>query len=513
MFQIENLIPIVQWLALTVLAIDFVFVLFIFRRRIGRRIYYQKKDATIQEFSSLIGSFLNSGSSVDEVVAKVRGTRSTPGRNAVQEMLLGGMNAENRKEVTNVLLRLGYIADWSKQAFGPRRSEELLRHIAEGAKLPAAKKRPFARMLRLRLFSVRRALAVTKLGQLDPSFSELFMREALADPSPFVSRANVAAIGHNRNESGITVLLELLRQAVDAKIELPVRPIKIALVRFALSDLSHFVPFLDSEDSRFRFVMVDSIREIADESQPQPLSARNFPADVVAWFLEKAVHDESVDVRARSAGVVRHFHTPDAVNALRALLSDGNEFVRLHAVRACSDPYYSVLLETVVQRIGDTRWRVREAAAATLATYGEPGRQHLAQHFLATGDRYGSEQISEEMQRSGIIMDMLPALASPNGERQLVSEVCAKMVKLGSSACLTHVLVRHQSSGIRAQLIDILATSPTPYFISTMQTIAGNDSDPLKSKAQELLALTSEPAAAIANRTREAAAGGAGTHA
>jgi hypothetical protein len=505
-------------MAVTVLAIDLVFVLFIFRRRISRRMYYNKKDSTIRQFSGLIRNFLAGSVPVEEVVEELRAARGRAARSAIQELLLGGMTNENRHAVTDVFLRLGYIRDWAKEAFGRGRADQLLHHIVDGANVPPQRKRRLAPLLRLRLFCVKRALAVTRLGQLDSSFAEVFMREALADPSPFVGRANVAAMGHNRHESGITVLLELLQQAVDATIELPVRPIKIALVRFSLEDFSHFIPFLSHESARFRFVMVDSIREICEKTRPQPLGIANFPENVVSWFLHEAVHDESVDVRARSAGVIRHFHTPDAVNTLRTLLYDENEFVRLHAVRACADPYYSDLAGDVAQRITDPKWRVREAAVATLAKFGQKGRQQLAQHFLATTDRYGSEQISEVMQRSGIIQEMLPSLAGTNGDSKLVADVCSKMVSLGNSSFLTDFLAREQAAGVRAPLMEILAASPSPFFTSTMQSIAKSESDPLKTKAHAMLEMQAASAAAAgqsggAPRTRGATAGGNAPHA
>jgi hypothetical protein len=514
-FNIETLIPIVLWMAVTVLALDLVFVLFIFRRRISRRLYYQKKDATIKQFSGEIRSFLIGNLSVEEIVAMLRTTRSRAGHSAIQELMLSGMTSENRHAVTSVFLQLGYIKEWTREAFGRRRAGQLLRHIIDGANLPPAGKRRLAPLLRLRLFSVKRALAVTRLGMLDSSFSEVFMRDALSDPSPFVSRANVAAMGRNRNESGIVVLLDLLQQAVESTIDLPVRPIKIALVRFTLNDLSHFVPFLNHQSPRFRFVMVDSIREICDKTRPQPLSAAQFPENVVSWFLHEAVHDESVDVRARSAGVIRHFHTPDAASVLRTLLYDENEFVRLHAVRACADPYYADLVSDVVQRISDSKWRVREAAVATLGLFGKQGRQQLAQHFLAISDRYGSEQISEEMQRSGVILEMLPSLAGTNGDNKLVTDVCSKMVRLGTSACLTDFLAREQTSTIRGPLMEILAASPTPYFMTTMQAIARSSADPLKAKADTMLAAAAAAGQGgeIAGRARVAGAGGEGHHA
>lgn len=520
MFNIEQLIPIVLWLALTVLAIDLVFVLFIFRRRISRRWYYEKKDATIKQYSGEIRSFLNNEVSVEDLATMLEGTRSRAGHSAIQELLLGGMTSQNRHAITEVFLRLGYIQTWTKEAFGRRRGQQLLRHIIDGADLPPTKKRALAPLLRLRLFCVKRALAVTKLGQLDSPFAAVFMREALSDPSPFVGRANVTAIGHNRNESGISVLLELLRQAVESTVDLPVRSIKIALVRYPIADLAYFAPFLNNQSPRFRFVMVDSIREICDSARPQPLSARDFPEEIYHWFLHEGVHDESVDVRARSAGVVRHFHTPDAVSVLRVLLQDQNEFVRLHAVRACSDPYYSDLVTDVAQRISDAKWRVREGAVATLATFGQEGRQQLAQHFLATTDRYGSEQISEVMQRTGIVNEMLPSLAMPNGNGKLVADVCAKMVRLGNTSFLTDFMAREQSAPVRVRLMEILATAPTPYFMTTLHKIAHSEADPLKDRAQTFLQspeIATAAAAADAGRTdgrgRAATATGGDGHA
>jgi hypothetical protein len=66
--------------------------------------------------------------------------------------------------------------------------------------------------------------------------------------------------------------------------------------------------------------------------------------------------------------------------------------------------------------------------------------------------------------------------------------------------------------------MEILAASPSPFFTSTMQSIAKSESDPLKTKAHAMLEMQAASAAAAgqsggAPRTRGATAGGNAPHA
>lgn len=504
MLNLEHLLRIVLWVSVTVLAVDFLLVAFILRRRLSRWLYFNKKDAAARQFGEPIHRFLAGEIPVEELVETLKATHDRAGRDAIRDLLLENLAGSGRKGVTEVLFRLGYVETWANEAFGRKRARDLIRHIVAHDELPPAPQRRFTRIRRLRLFCVKRARAVTQLGTLDGAFAEVFMREALHDPSPFVGRANVAAMGHNQQGFEVPVLLELLRQTVQGLNELPVSSVKTAVVRYPISQLDRFVPFLDDPDARFRLVLVDSIREICDGTK-FALNAKDFPRELYQWFLDRASQDESVDVRARSARVIRYFHDGAATVTLRALMLDRNEFVRLHTVRACADPYYSELIGDLTRRLTDPKWRVREAAVKTLAAFDKAGRQQLATYFLDTTDQYASEQIVEEMQRSGIIGDMLPALSGENGEFTLTRNVCAKMVRMGKTSLLTDLLgretrvsrwapptssaepVTRSAERARAQLLEILLASPTPQLMATVRWLAERKEDQLSVKAQAVL--------------------------
>ena len=311
------------------------------------------------------------------------------------------------------------------------------------------------------------------------------MQLALADPSPQVARLGIAALGRNPIPDGVPLLLRELHKAVVGQTGVPTRSIKTALVHYPIGELGPFTAWMEHANPRFRFLAVDTVREICRKSADQPRSA--FPAALRQWFLVKSVNDPSADVRARGATVIGWFQDAEAGAQLRRLLQDENEFVRLHAVRACADPCSPDLLEDVLCRVTDTHWRVREAAVRTLGAFPGAGRQALERLFLSTTDRYASEQIADEIQRSGLVAHIIPLLASPNGEKRQAFEVCAKMARLGMDSFLIEDLAEAASSAVRPPLLRALAPSGSPQLVAALRRIAGNQMDPLRAQAQEFL--------------------------
>ncbi|HLW55114.1 MAG TPA: HEAT repeat domain-containing protein [Candidatus Angelobacter sp.] len=516
----EHLVRVVLWLAAIVLAIDLVMVLYIFLRRMARRRYFDVKDAATKKYSEPVGRFLAGEIDAEQLAPLLRNGRSRAVRDAIQGLLMGSLTESNRPSLAAVLLKLGIVDRWAADAFGKRRAREIMRHLVDLEPLPPARKPRFERIRQRRLFCVARAAAVAQLGQLDPQYAQVFMNEAMRDPSSYVGRANVSAMGRNREAFQVTVLLELLRQSTGGVSHIPVLSVKTALVRYPVAQLEHFVPFLADPDARFRFLVVDSIREICDAA-PAPLSVSDFPETLLRWFLNHAPLDGSIDVRARSARVLRHFHDPRATAALRALLLDPDEFVRLHTVRACADRYYTELLQDIVRRMTDDRWRVREASVKTLAAFGMTGRQQLAQGFLDTSDRYASEQIAEEMQRGGIVAEMLPALGSANGNMPQASNVFFKLVRMGKTSLLTDLLTQETRMSrwgdgapasdpkrARERLLDILLVAPTAHLMDAMRTLADRKTDELSARARSLLQSGSVHVPIAPERSNAATAGG-----
>jgi HEAT repeat protein len=494
---------IVKWLAVGAISVDLGLVIFILFRRAAHNRFYLRKDAAQKRFSGIITEYFagNLSSERTTLLLKVGGR---PEREAARTLLLGSIRAKTQRQTTDLLVALGFVQEWAGQAFGKRRAKELLRSIGQGEGFPPppreSRRYKTGGLRRLRLFSISRAVAAGRLGRLSPEFSSCFMQAALRDPSPYVGRLAVASIGRNQITNGVPILLEELRRSVEGETELPVRSIKTALVRYPIAELRHFTSFLTRGGPRFRFLAVDSIREMCAKAESFQAGCVEFPAELRRWFLDQAVRDESPDVRARSAGVIGHFRGPEATEALRLLLGDANEFVRLHSVRACADPYYSGLIGDTLRRITDERWRVREAAVQTVASFQIAGRQQLVRFFLDTTDRYASEQIGEELQRSGMALQFVLALASPDGEGTRARKVCCKMAELGMVSLMAEELAAGQSLDLRTQLFEVLSASETPQFLDALRHIVANEADPLKIKAEVLLRARESTEAVAAER-------------
>jgi hypothetical protein len=283
--------------------------------------------------------------------------------------------------------------------------------------------------------------------------------------------------------NALAYLLPELVSAIQEGNGIAVRTIKAAIVRAEIDDPIALVTFLGHKNDRVRFVVVDSIREICAKNRDVPLTALNFPQTMYRIFLEELMCDPSPDVRARSAEVIRHFHDDASKAALCILMRDDNEFVRLHSVRACADGYYGSLVPEVADRMTDSRWRVREAAVKTLTHLGTRGLRALAETFLTTKDRYATEQIAEELQRSGAILEIIDSLGAGYEPSRIANEVCRKMITLGKSSFLAEMMGKHQNVEKRRQLMDMLAVTRAPYTAAVMNWIAERPGDPLALEA------------------------------
>jgi HEAT repeat protein len=340
----------------------------------------------------------------------------------------------------------------------------------------------FRRIRRLRIFAVRRALPVAHFGKLAPKYAEVLLGEALQDPSPYVTRPAVSALGKTLSPLAVPILLEQLRQASEGQSEIPVRSAKAALVRHSTDQLQDFLLFLENPEDRFRLLVVDTIREML-AAKPSLANMDSFPRDLYHWFIHQARFDASADVRARSAAIVGRFHDTNSIATLRAMLRDENEYVRLHAARACADPFYSELVNDLVECITDRRWRVRESVAKSLAAVGTPGAQALADFFLATSDRYASEQIADELQRSGLILQLVPMLGSSDLEADKAAAVCGKMAGLGMTSLFRFLLQHETEITVRNELLKILASCPECALADSQPTPMKPDHLPMDNAA------------------------------
>jgi HEAT repeat protein len=497
---IEDLASLVLWLLATVVSVNLLFLMFIFYRRLGRKRYYEDKDSARARYTRVISEFVDNEINVDRAVQLLKEASSRAEHDAVQEMLLAQEDANNAERISQVFFGLNYVDQWARQAFGRSRSKALLDRSMRREKAAISTqvdRGPLARFRKMKMFAVPRSLAVEALGRLAPEYAQVFIAEALHDPAPEVRRVAIAAMGRNRHPAAIPLLFDELLKAVEMHNDVSLRSTKSALVCYTMEDLRHFVPYLAHPNRRMRFFLVDTIREICNKASRHMLLNKNdFPQDLYEAFLDTAVKDEFADVRARSAAVVKHFRDKRALAALRGLLSDENDFVRLHSVRACQDRFYVELVPDMVRRLSDTRWRVREAAVRALAAFGTSGSNELYRYFVATKDQYVSEQITEEIQRSGLTADIVAALAHGGEDRDLAMAVAKKMALMGKVSLLTSAVAGLTQPEPRILLMDALILSPTQQFLEVLDVIANQDGGPVGDKARSLLRAAEERAVA-----------------
>jgi len=546
-FLLEDLVAVTLWLLATVIVINVLFLAFVFYRRWSRNRYYRAKDEARERYRRAVTELVWKDVPVEQAAELLRGAKSVAEREAVQELLLAGPGTpgtvgsggaktpsgagpkvqsgvssrvgsgirsrsgssamhlsvylKTQERVSELFFALGYVDEWAREAFGRKQAADLVSRSRRKEKVPittAVRRGAWERVRCMQLLSVPRALAVDRLGSLSADYAQVFVAEALQDPATDVRSVAIAAMGRNRHPAAIPLLLEELRKAVDEGNDVSLRATKAALCSYQLADAHHFTPFLKHRNQRMRFFVVDSLREICNrEAKSAQLTRRGFPEDLCDLLLQNAVNDPFPDVRARSAALVAHFRDAQAVAALRALLRDENEFVRLHAVRVCADRYYGDLIPDVLRCLSDQKWRVREAAVQTLAAFGVAGLNEMFRYFAATTDRYESEQIAEEIQRTGLVDQVLTSLASGGEAARLADAVCRKMALMGKNSLLTTAVAARIPPEARLLLMEALLVAPTPRLMSILETLAETDGGPVGQKAKDLLRLAISRSASI----------------
>jgi HEAT repeat protein len=491
LFLIEDLTQVVMYLLLTVLALNLVFLIFVFYRRAARNRYYRAKDAARERYRTVLSQFANGEITTEQAAEGLRGASGAAAQDAVLERLLASVDPANIVQVTELFFALGYVDHWAKTAFGRSRAAQLKERSRRREKVAISsgqRKSMWNSTRRARLFSVPRALAVDHLGKLAPEFSQVFVAEALHDPSSQVRRVAVEAIGKSRHPAAIPLLLEELRKSIDEGNDVSLRTTKSALICYNLEDISHFLPFLSHPSRRVRFFVVDAVREIfVKASRYTSISRANLSQEIRTAFLTKVASDTFADVRARGAAVIANFREPQATDVLRKLLADENEFVRLHTVRVCNDPFYSDLVPDIVRCLADNKWRVREAAAQTLSAFGHRGSNELYRYFIVAKDSYAAEQIAEEVQRTGNIRTLLEELSGGGEEAGLAQDVCRKMTLMGKTTLLTQAVAANIAPEARILLMEALMEAPTQDFLNLLATLSKKDTGPVGAKAGSLL--------------------------
>jgi len=512
MLLLEDVGRLVLWLTLLVVSLNLVFLFFLIYRRIVRKHYFSQKDSARERYLAPVSAFVGGELPLEQAAALLQSAKRSAEREVLYRMLFTASTAETSERISDLLFRLGYAREWSRVAFGRRASSKLI-ELTEQRQENAPRVRRsilLQPLYQMRFMAVPRAIAVYNLGRLSPRHAHLFLSAALTDPSPQVRRVAIEHMGRNRYPQALPQLLDELQKAVEEENDISLRSLKTALIRFRLQDLEIFLPLLASPSRRARFFVIDSIRQICERAAAQSqINRGDFPPALCQVVLEKCQFDEFEDVRARSAYVVKHFRDQSAIAMLRALVRDANEFVRLHALRACSDIFFADLIPDLLARLKDERWRVREAAVQALHAMEARGRNALFSFFADSTDQFAAEQSCDEFQRKGLVPEVVAAIYSGGEAGALAQRVASKMVSMGKTSVLFHLLTSSTSFAVRSGSMDALATNPDSEFLAVLGTLSLQDTGEIGAKARQLLQRIQSGAAAFASSAAAAARSGA----
>lgn len=311
-----------------------------------------------------------------------------------------------------------------------------------------------------------RAIAAQNLGFIRHEPSWPLLVNALCDPHPevaVVAARSLAAIGEPQSLPALVAHLHSVLLKPDTAVSL--RSIKAALIRFPLERAAVLLPLLEDSNGRVRFAAVDIIREMADlraaASSNLVLDSKTFEPELAEIFLGRLCSDENLDVRARAAGVIAHMDDPRATPALLGLLEDAQWPVRLHAVRALAQSRYVREAGVIARRLTDSHWRVREAAVATLLTFGQDGLNHLLETFLTGNDSYCKEQIAEGIHKAGLMPHIFKQRCRPV-EEEAVRPV-EQLAPLGRAIA--------QTSGDLRRLGPVPAGAASPSQVKSLESL------------------------------------------
>jgi hypothetical protein len=478
LFRIEVIEQFLGWLIAATVCLIFAFQCFMLLRRWSRERYFRRKDRAKARYRIPVEQYLKGETALGTVLEQTGPVSSSAERDALAEVARSTTTPLAAQRRSRLLWRTGHVDRWARKVFGRRCGAELVATaFGRAAAMPTAQ--PFSRHegLRIfwsrRIFSVPRALALHDLGQLAPEQANVFLAHALHDPAAVVRRLAVESMGENRSPQAIPLLLEELRRAVEEGNDLSLRTIKSALVRYSIAEMEVFLPFFRHPTQRMRFFVVDTLREICHRtSGGQLLGEAAFSPQMRRAVLEEACGDDFADVRARAAGILRHFLDAEAVRALHKLLQDENEFVRLHAVRACAHPFYRPLIADLLLRVTDLRWRVREAAVRSLVALAPQGLEALYRFFISSRDKYACEQIAEELECRGLIKPLVHELASGSRDTQLALGVCRKLLQMGYTSMLIAELGQVTRAELRVSFSEALQMAPEEEFLAVLREIA-----------------------------------------
>lgn len=414
-----------------VIFIFLLFILFIFTfialRRWRRGLYFKRLDQEVKRMKPLIKNFLEDPNSPFPYECQY--SPNTLEWQALEKVLMElktNVTEERKRSVEKLFQDFGYTE--------------------------------FYRSLLRRGNRWERAIAAERLGTMGASQSSLpELTKALKDPSKEVRSVALRALARIADERTLPLLVKELPQMVNPEAGVFISTLKNAMIRMGESLLPALLPHLETYDARTLCLVVESLGEIGSKK-------------AIPSLIPLLTHPDP-EVRARTAKALGKIQDPSPIPNLLGMREEPVWYVRLQVCRALGLLGDFRGIDFLTKRLIDENWQVRAAAAEALLKIGPQALSAIVEMLKENKDRYAKEQITEELQRSGMIEELIHSLGNTDDPLlELKRNLLTALASLGMTNFLIWVSQNHPSVGVRFEVSNLLKLAASPNRNSSRRT-------------------------------------------
>lgn len=384
-------------------------------RRLVRSIYFSKLDRERERFKKKIDMFLEGKVMINSAELKFR--KKSIRWQAVEDLLLRAREStfnENKLRVTKLLEKLGYTAYYQKMLKSGNRWQ--------------------------------RSLAADKLGRIGSETSTRHLLEALNDPDMEVRSVALRSLGVISDPKAFPLLMTKLPRITTEEEGVFASTLKNTLIKLGEPMVPSILSKMDECDEEMQGLLIECLGEIGSRRATSTLIGK--------------LASPNPEIRAKAARALGKIREPSVVPSLLRAGEDKVWFVRLQVCRALGMIGDVKAIDFLSRRLTDENWQVRATAAESLRQLGSPAFSALIKILTEGEDRYAKEQIAEEMQRSGIVDELINSLDNPMGEMgDLSKQFLLSLANLGVTSLMEQASLSHPSEEVRTEVRKILNSS------------------------------------------------------
>jgi HEAT repeat protein len=320
-------------------------------------------------------------------------------------------------------------------------------------------------LLDMRIFEARqfkgwrRRNALVALGRMRAPEVIPALSDGLDDPHAATRMAAVRGLGRLGMPEAAVPILD---KVVQGELSLPPTPLQNALLNCCRWRPRILVPYVRKAKDDTRALLARVLGEIATGELDEDLLL--------------LAYDPLPDVRAAAARALGEARLEIALSALGTLATDAEWFVRLRAVVSLGQLLHVRTIPTLVELLCDKNRYVRLRSAMALARLQE----QLPEIFALVqqkNDRYALQSLVSELQRSGVILDLISALRVP-AKCKTAEEVLLAVLRSGAPRLLLSTLFHHGDWRVRVAVARLLAKSREPQLVPQLEKAAAEEKSP-----------------------------------